>query len=49
MKYLCLIFFDGKNLDALSEKEFAALIDEGLLAATSRTEEAGCGQSGPDT
>ena len=48
MKYLCLIFFDGKNLDALSEKEFAGLIDEGL-AASSRTEEAGCGQSGPET
>jgi hypothetical protein len=30
MKYLCLIFVDEKKLDALSEKESQALIDESL-------------------
>jgi hypothetical protein len=30
MKYLCLIFFDEKKLDALSSKGLGALVDESL-------------------
>jgi hypothetical protein len=30
MKYLCLIFYDEKKLNALSEKEYESLVDESL-------------------
>ncbi len=30
MKYLCLIFFDEKKLDALSSEEYQALTDQSL-------------------
>ena len=30
MRYLCLIYFDEKNLDALSEKEYNAHVDDAL-------------------
>jgi hypothetical protein len=30
MKYLCLIYYDEKNLDALSKSEYDALVDEAL-------------------
>jgi hypothetical protein len=30
MKYLCMVFFDEKNLDALSESASQAMIDESL-------------------
>src|SRR5258708_40198632 len=30
MKYLCMVFFDEKNLDALSESASQALTDESL-------------------
>jgi hypothetical protein len=30
MKYMCLIYYDEKNLDSLSKKEFEALVDEAL-------------------
>ena len=30
MKYLCLVYIDEKNLDALSKSELDALIDESL-------------------
>lgn len=30
MKYMCLIYYDEKNLDSLSKKEFETLVDEAL-------------------
>ncbi len=30
MKYLCMIFFDEKKLDALSKEDHKALVDESL-------------------
>ncbi len=30
MKYLCMIFFDEKRLDALSKQEYEALVNESL-------------------
>ena len=30
MKYLCMIFFDEKKLDALSKQEYLALVNESL-------------------
>jgi len=30
MKYLCLVYYDEKNLDALSKREFDALVGESL-------------------
>jgi hypothetical protein len=30
MKYLCMVFFDEKKLDALPKKEFEALVQESL-------------------
>jgi len=30
MKYLCLVYYDEKNLDALSKSEFDALVGESL-------------------
>ena len=30
MKYLCMIFFDEKKLDALSKQEYEALVNESL-------------------
>jgi hypothetical protein len=30
MKYLCQVFFDGKKLNALSESEHGALVEESL-------------------
>lgn len=30
MKYLCMVFYDEKNLNALSERELQALTDESL-------------------
>jgi len=30
MKYLCMIFFDEKKLDALPEQEYEALVNESL-------------------
>jgi hypothetical protein len=30
MKYMCLIYYDEKNLDALSKKDFETLVDDAL-------------------
>jgi hypothetical protein len=30
MKYLCMIFYDEKKLDALSKQEYQALVNESL-------------------
>lgn len=30
MKYMCLIYYDERNLDSLSKNEFEALVDEAL-------------------
>jgi hypothetical protein len=30
MKYMCLIYYDEKNLDSLSKNDFEALVDEAL-------------------
>lgn len=30
MKYMCLIYYDEKNLDSLSKKDFEELVDESL-------------------